>query len=144
MVNEIESTRQYKPTTGVIQLDQSDNIEVKSFYVLPLKALGKLKKKEHKIISSIEISYKKKYKLKLEVYDTYTQSISYQEALNIITLVLYDKYVNYNGDVIWQDSNEKEFYYDTDFKGGADENGRLKQMIYETLITLEKKEMLHI
>ena len=143
LVNEIESTRQYKSTTGLIKIGQSDDIEIKSFYVLPLKAMKKLEK-EHKIISNIEISYKKKYKLKLEVDDKYTQSISYQEALNILTLVLYDKYVNYNPDVIWQDSNENEFYYDDDFRGAANENGLLKHMIYETLVTLEKKQMLYI
>ena len=153
LINDIESTRQYKPTTGVIQTDQSDNIIIKGFYVLPLKAIKKLKKLGVTTILTIEIHYnikKKNYKLYLYVTDDYSnkhtfhQSISYHEALNIITLVLYDKYIDYNPDLIWQDSNEKEFYYDDDFRGGVDENGLLKQMIYETLVILEKKEMLHL
>ncbi len=142
LVNDIESTRQYKPTTGIIQTDQSDDIDINGFYVLPLKIIKKLKKSTK--ILRIEI-----HDHKLSLTTNLSQpilnaSISSHEVLHIITLVLYDKYVDYNSDVLWQDSNEKEFYYDTDFRAGVDENGLLKQMIYETIITLEKKNILKL
>jgi len=160
IINDIEKHRQYQPTTGIISTSDNEYINVKLFNVLPEKALKKL---SHfaKInasllpdvnISTVEIHYKKdKYQLYLYSTDKDSMSqntthykISYDETLNILTLLLFEKYIDINPDLTIVDSNNVQFYDDTDFRGYNNVNNLLKQTYYETLNSLEKKNGLKI
>ena len=149
IVNDMEANRKYDKTTGQISTDQSDDIIIDDFYVLPVKAIEKLKKLKDNHIVNIEIHYNGKYTLYLYTSNTDDSSentthykISYHETLNILTLLLYNKYIDVNPDLILVDSNDTEFYYDTDFRGTTNAYLMAKQTIYETINYLEKNNML--
>ncbi len=149
MINDIEKHRQYKPTIGVISTNDGEIIQVKTFNVLPEKAVKKLNKFGDDEICVIEIHYKKdQYQLYLYSCSDVSQNIShykitYHEALNILTVLLFEKYVDINPDLILVNSNMTQFYDDTDFKGG-DVDMLMMQTYYETLNALEKKNGLKI
>ncbi len=151
IVNDIEVNRKYDQTTGQISTDQSDDIIIDDFYVLPAKVIEKLKKLKDNHIVNIEIHYNGKYTLYLYTSNEYLSSqntthykISYHETLNILTFLLYNKYINVNPDLILVDSNDTGFYYDTDFRGTTNAYIMAKQSIYETINYLEKNNMLKI
>lgn len=148
IVNDIERNRQFEPTSGIIKTDQSEYIPIKSFYVLPSKAVKKLNKLGDTDILVVELHYKKgKYQLylyttnkELSSQNTTHYKVSNNEAVNVLTLLLFDKYIAINPDLILVDSNDTEFYYDTDFRGdGGNIDRMVKQTIYGTLNALEKK-----
>jgi hypothetical protein len=74
----------------------------------------------------------------------YDIEISKIDAINILTLFLFDKYTSINEDLHIYGIHDVEFWYDTDLIFGHSEEYYDKQNIYETLYQLEKYGLLKI
>lgn len=130
LVNKIEANREFKPTAGVIQITDIQFLPG-SFYV---------KKHITQTIDQVKLTLMpKNYILKLYFEDDteIEEEISHEEALYILTFILFEKYVgSVNSDAYIADSNGVEFFYNKDGTGhgiNGNINTALKYMIYETL-----------
>ncbi len=132
LVNKIEKERAFRPTKGTIGIHDIDFHTIKSLYTLP-----SIKNHDKYRVYELKIIYDGDYKLIIYmVYDgdekELIEDISYQQAINIITLFLYEKFT-FN-QVTFFDSAHTEFYYNKDGKNiRGDIDSALKYMIYETL-----------
>lgn len=138
-VNKIETLRAFKITDGTITTEDSKSYIVESLYILPKEITTILTDRGAQGIH-VQLEYKNEnYKIKI-MYDTeeeidseLTLPISYHEALNTLTFLLFDKYIGFNPDMILIDSFGTEFYYDEEGLDVGDIEKQLKYLIYLTL-----------
>lgn len=156
MVNQIETERKYNPSFGTMSVELSGE-KLPHYYVIydiikPTLINFNIENWTYNTISItydyIEGSYSLNYNLFTNDEDEEEQDfdiiITKLQAIQILTLLLFDKYTAVNEDIYIKGRRDLEFYYDRDPSGNYDYNYYIRYNIYETLYQLEKQGLLEL
>lgn len=157
LVNQIEKDRKYLSSFGSMDIELSGQ-KLEHYYIIydiiKLELVHQFDNVDKATYNYITIEYDNGiYKL---IYNLFTNDedddeekeydieINKIDAINILTLFLFDRYTSINEDLRISGRRGIEFWYDTDLRFGHSKEYYNRQNIYETLYQLEKKGLLKI
>lgn len=158
LVNQIEKERKYLSSFGSMSIELGGQ-KLAHYYVIyniiKPDLIHQFDNVDKATYNTITIEYDDgTYKL---IYNLFTNDendedeekeydieIRKNDAINILTLFLFDKYTSINEDLHIYGRRDVEFWYDTDLQFGHSKEYYDKQNIYETLYQLEKQGLLKI